>query len=88
MKDCYHKTLEVAKDLQKEFGNKITLIEALQIATQIVTAQTLADGLQTNDPRTVTFLEAIAMALGYEPNSEGIKSKTVASSLNKLLYKD
>lgn len=84
----YNKILMIAKDLQDEFGKKITVAESLQIAAQIQVADSISDGLQTGFSGEPTFLEAIAMSLGFAPKSERIFSSTVADSLKSIASKD
>lgn len=84
----YSKVMQTAKDLQEDFGNKLTLAESLQIAVQIVQTETLSDGLQTGVTNEPVFLEAIAMALGFAPKNERMFSSTVADSLKAIASKD
>ena len=84
----YNKVLKIAKDLQEEFGNKITVSESLQIASQIQLVECISDGLQTGFSGQPTFLEAIAMSLGFAPKEERRHSKTVAESLQMLVNKE
>jgi hypothetical protein len=84
----YGKVLSISKDIQEEFGEKITVFESLQIASQIHIAQCISDGLQTGLSDEPVFLEAIAMALGFKSKTERTFSKTVADSLHRLAAKE
>jgi len=71
----YGHVLRLAKSLQEEFGNKITLAESLQVAalihqTEVIAAGLLVRSVNESEDEPVA-LEAIAMTLGYteEPGS-------------------
>lgn len=84
----YNEVLKIAKDLQEEFGKKITVFESLQIAAQIQIAEALTNGLQTGVSNEPALLEAIAISLGFTAKNERVFSSTVADSLKSIASKE
>lgn len=83
--NTYKHVLNLAKDLQEEFGNKITLVEALQIAAQIHQTEVLSEGLlvrgiNQSDSKPVA-LEAIAMTLGYTEKNGFFAPDTIIDAI-------
>lgn len=67
----YNEILKIPKDLQEEFGKKITLFESLQVAAQIHQSEVLTAGLMVNKVDRPVALEAIATVLGYDKQFGG-----------------
>lgn len=82
----YGHVLKLAKDLQEEFGNKLSLFESLQIAAQIHHTEVVRTGLlvrsvNESEDKPVA-LESIAMVLGYtESKNEFATSGTLLEVL-------
>lgn len=84
----YSQVVKISKDLLEEYGNKITLFESLQIATQIHLAECVTAGLQPGISDEPASLEAIAISLGFSPKKDRMFSSTVADSLKMLVEKE
>ena len=67
----YNAVLAISKNLQEEYGVRITLFESLQIAASIHQTEVLTAGLMVNSVDRPVALEAIAQVLGYDNGQFG-----------------